>query len=253
MVRGMNKWQEFFAEYTNNYVLIGGAACSIYEEEYAQTPRATKDLDIILIVEALSPDFGERFWKFIHQGKYTSRQRGENKHEYFRFLNPLDKTFPQQIEIFARKTNILKVPQDIRIEPIHIDDALSSLSAILMDDEYYNFTINNCEVLDNINIANTEALICLKAKAFNDLQRRKADGEKIDSRDIDKHKKDILRLSAMLSPNRKISLPTAIHNDMQEFIASIENNLPSNDFIKAIGLNGVSCGDLLMVLRTAMG
>lgn len=56
MVRGLDVWKEFFADYSANYVLIGGAACNIFEEEFAQTPRATKDLDLILVVEALSKD-----------------------------------------------------------------------------------------------------------------------------------------------------------------------------------------------------
>ena len=77
MVRGMNKFRTFFAEFTNNYVIIGGTACDFYEERYGQEPRATKDIDIILVVEALSTDFVSRFWEFVKAGGYTSRQRGE--------------------------------------------------------------------------------------------------------------------------------------------------------------------------------
>ena len=61
MLRGLDKWKEYFAAYANNYVLIGEAACNLLEEEYAQNPRATKDLDLILVVEFLSADFGRRF------------------------------------------------------------------------------------------------------------------------------------------------------------------------------------------------
>ena len=85
MVRGLDLWKDSFADYTDNYVLIGGAACHWYEEEYAQNPRATKDLDLILVVEALSAEFGLKFWEFIKAGRYSSRQRGEGKHEYFRY------------------------------------------------------------------------------------------------------------------------------------------------------------------------
>ena len=28
-------------------------------------PRATKDLDLVLVVEALTPDFGARLWDFL--------------------------------------------------------------------------------------------------------------------------------------------------------------------------------------------
>ena len=33
MVKGIDIFQEYFKEYTNQYVLIGGAACSISFEE----------------------------------------------------------------------------------------------------------------------------------------------------------------------------------------------------------------------------
>ena len=52
MVRGIDKFREFFTGYEGNYVIIGGTACEMHEEIYAQTPRATKDRDIILGVEA---------------------------------------------------------------------------------------------------------------------------------------------------------------------------------------------------------
>lgn len=48
MVRGIDKFREFFTGYEGNYVIIGGTACEMHEEIYAQTPRATKDIDIIL-------------------------------------------------------------------------------------------------------------------------------------------------------------------------------------------------------------
>lgn len=54
MVRGIDKFREFFTGYEGNYVIIGGTACEMHEEIYAQTPRATKDIDIILIVEAIT-------------------------------------------------------------------------------------------------------------------------------------------------------------------------------------------------------
>lgn len=58
MVTGLDLFKERFAKFTSNYVLIGGAACYIYEDINAQVPRATKDLDIILVVEVLAPEFG---------------------------------------------------------------------------------------------------------------------------------------------------------------------------------------------------
>lgn len=248
MVRGLDIWKKYFAEYAGNYVLIGGAACNLLEEEYAQNPRATKDLDLILVVEALDADFGNQFWNFIKQGKYTSRQRGEKKHEYYRFMNPEDDNFPKQIEIFARKVGLLSLPEDARLEPIHIEDDLSSLSAILMEDDYYNFTIEHSFLYEGIHIANIEALICLKAKAYNDLSDRRSNGEKIDSRDIEKHKKDVLRLAVMIPGDANYDIPATLRDDVELFCSRISGSLPNADFMKSTGLGGVESKEIVDVI-----
>ena len=68
MVNGLVRWREYFSEDKDKYVLIGGAACNLLEEELEMNPRATKDLDLVLVVEALTPDFGMRLWDFIKEG-----------------------------------------------------------------------------------------------------------------------------------------------------------------------------------------
>ena len=106
--------------------------------------------------------------------------------QYYRFTNPEDKTYPKQIELFARSTGILNLPSDAHIDPISVGEDLSSLSAILMDDDYYAFTIEHSRNIDGIHVASPEALICLKAKAYTEMLDRKAKGEQVDSRDIEK-------------------------------------------------------------------
>lgn len=70
MVRGLDRFKEYFAGFEGNYVLIGGAASYLVEEENRLLPRATKDLDIILVVEALTSSFVKRFWQFIRDAGY---------------------------------------------------------------------------------------------------------------------------------------------------------------------------------------
>lgn len=88
MVRGIDKFRDFFKDFSDNYIIIGGTGCEIHEEAYAQTPRATKDIDIILVVEALSADFVSYFWEFVKAGGYQERNKGvadgKPKHEYYR-------------------------------------------------------------------------------------------------------------------------------------------------------------------------
>lgn len=123
MVTGLELFKERFAAYADSYVLIGGAACYVHEEASAQMPRATKDLDVVLVVEALSADFVREFWQFVREGGYERRQRGADKHECFRFLKPQDKRYPKQIELFAHAIGVLHIPEDAHLEPIPVEDA----------------------------------------------------------------------------------------------------------------------------------
>ncbi len=252
MVTGIERWKQYFKDYKDNYVLIGGAACNLLEDELDMNSRATKDLDLILVVEALTPDFGMRLWDFIKSANYSGRSKGENefKHEYYRFTNPEDKTYPKQIELFARNTGILNLPSDARIEPISIGEDFSSLSAILLDDDYYAFTIEHSRNIEDIHIASPEALICLKAKAYTEMLDRRARGEQIDSRDIEKHKKDVFRLIAMLPQDSRFTLSEKLKNDMRDFYQRI-GKLPDSVFFKNAGLRGLNAQRLLDLFNMA--
>ncbi len=239
MVKGIDKFRDFFADYAENYVIIGGSACEIYEEQYAQIPRATKDIDIILVVEALSPAFVKRFWEFVKAANYEERNKGlsEIEQEYYRFKKPKYTDFPYQVELFSRKIGLKDFPEDARITPIPVAEDLSSLSAILMDDNYYNFTLKNSSIDDGIHLANIESLICLKAKAYLDLSNRKTKGEQVNKKHIEKHKKDVFRLSAMLTAESSFDAPDALKSDIREFCEHIQQaKEPNADFFKAAGL-----------------
>lgn len=174
----------------------------------------------------------------------------EFKHEYYRFTNPQDKTYPKQIELFARYTGILNLPPDAHIEPISVGEDLSSLSVILMDDNYYAFTIEHSRNIDDIHVASPEALICLKAKAYTEMLDRKAEGKLVDSRDIEKHKKDIFRLIAMLPQDSHFTLPEKMKNDMNDFYQRV-GELSNPDFFKNAGLRGLNAERLLELINTA--
>jgi len=226
MVRGIDKFKEYFAKFSGNYIVIGGTACDILQENAGLQPRATKDIDIILIVEALSADFVQQFWHFVKAGDYETRQRGNGKNEYFRFLKPQNADFPFQIELFARKPDILNIPADFRVTPVPIDEDLSSLSAILMNDNYYHFTLEHSSLTNEIRLANLESLIVLKAKAFIDLSERKTAGEAIDEKNILKHRNDIFRLAVMLTESDNFVLPAEMQDDINEFCRKVAANLP---------------------------
>ena len=50
MVRGVEKFKEYFRDYTGQYTFIGGTACDIILGNLGEEFRATKDLDMVLIL-----------------------------------------------------------------------------------------------------------------------------------------------------------------------------------------------------------
>jgi len=252
MVKGIKIFRDFFKDYTDNYILIGGAASDEHLTEAGLTFRATKDLDIILKVEALSSKFVTRFWQFVKDGNYENRQKSTGERKYYRFYEPKNEDFPTQLELFARKPDVLDISEDSNLTPIPTEEDLSSLSAILMDDDYYNLTIKYSTEENGLRLASIETLICLKAKAFLDLQKRKNFGEQIDVRDIRKHKNDIIRLAVMLTGENRIDLPDSIASDMKSFVEIIKSEPPDYRQIgKNMGIGAINGDGLIsQILQT---
>ena len=77
------------------------------------------------------------------------------------------------------------------ITPLPRDEDISSLSAILLDDDYYEFLKQGKMSVDGVTVLDAAYLIPFKAKAWTDLTDRRAAGEHIDSKKIKKHKNDV--------------------------------------------------------------
>ena len=137
MVRGLALFKEYFKDHADKYVLIGGTACDISLESLGLHFRATKDLDIVLILEALDAEFAKVFWDFIKKGKYKNIQKSTGKKLFYRFYDPEAKSFPYMLELFSRVPDFLQNEPNIHLAPIPFDDGASSLSAILLNDEFY--------------------------------------------------------------------------------------------------------------------
>ncbi|SEG04962.1 hypothetical protein [Lachnospira multipara] len=224
MVAGLLKFKEYFKDYSDSYVLIGGAACDILFTENEAAFRATRDLDMVLIVEALTPEFAGIFRNFIKDGDYRHISGSTGKPQFYRFDKPQVEGFPKMIELFSRTDFELK--SHIGITPLHVSDDISSLSAILLDDDYYKVLLNGRVIENGFSVLRPEYLILFKAKAYLDLSSRKAKGEKVDSADIKKHKKDVLRLAVEMVLNPVSDLPESVMEDIRHFI----NNLREDEF-----------------------
>lgn len=244
MVKGLDKFREYFADFSEQYVLIGGAACDISFDEIGADFRATKDLDVVLVVEALTKEFGQQFWKFVREGGYQRRARSNGTPQFYRFEKPENTNFPKMIELFARTDTVLH--PNVSLIPLHIDDAVSSLSAILLNQDYYQLLMRGRKVIDGVSVLSASYLIPFKAKAWLDLNDKKNAGIHVDSRDIKKHRNDVLRIVAELPLEERIVLPAMIKEDMSLFAEFMQDE--SLD-LKTLGLPNVKLKDLIELLK----
>lgn len=244
MVRGLNKFREYFKGYAGNYVIIGGTACDMILADAGLVARATKDIDIILVVEALTPEFARQFWEFVKAGAYERAEESQGERRHYRFSKPANEDFPSQVELFSKVPDILKIDQGIRLTPIPVNDDLSSLSAILMDQDYYNFTIDNTTNHDELRRAEPVALICLKAFAYVNITVQLEKGERIDEKNIRKHRSDVFRLMLLLPGDKAYEIPQRIQDDLKRFVSVIENDLPDRKFFRDLGAGNIDPTEL---------
>ncbi len=223
MVRGQAIFQEWFEDFENQYVLIGGTAASITMDEAGVPFRGTKDLDIVLHVEVLTPAFGQKFWEFVQAGGYQKKEGDPGKRPcMYRFQKPLDDEFPFMLELFSRVPDGLNFVPPGHLTPIPMDEQVSSLSAILLDDEYYHFVLTGRKNKYGMPTwVGEDRLIPLKAVAWMEMAERVRQGEIIDSKKINKHLVDIVQLAALLQPGKVIVLPAKLQADLQAFAQAV--------------------------------
>lgn len=247
MVKGLDLFYDYFSEYTDQYVLIGGAACDISFRNNDADFRATKDLDMVLVIEAQTKEFAQRFWEFIQNGKYRNRARSNGSPQFYRFDKPEESGYPAMIELFSR-SNWELTPEAV-LTPIHIDDSVSSLSAILLDDSYYGLLLKERNIIDGIVVLKPIGLIVFKAKAWLDLNQKLERGAHVDSRDIKKHRNDILRIVSEI-PLESCEMPETIRKDMQSFIAKLK---VTKEELKNLKIMGVQETDIINTLKDTFG
>ena len=220
MVRGIDGFREWFRGYEEQYTIIGGTACDLLMTDEGLDFRATKDIDLVLIVEAVDAAFGRRFWDYITTGGYEHRNRSTGESEFYRFTNPQSRDYPTMIELFTRQLDAIALPADAVLTPLPLEDEVSSLSAILLNEDYYEFLKQGRVQVSGVTILDAPYLIPFKAKAWIDLSDRKAAGEQVDSKNIRKHKNDVFRLTELLDRNQQTLGPdpiTKILNLLQKY------------------------------------
>ena len=229
MVRGLDRFRAYFAGHEESYALIGGAACDILFGKAGLPFRATRDFDIVLCVEVVGVEFGTVFADFLEAGGYRARERSTGRREFYRFHRPADETFPAMIELFARRPETLELPSGAELSPIPVEEDVISLSAILLDDDYFDALQKARRVIDGISLVDETLLIPFKARAFLDLSGRKANGEDVDARHIRKHRADVFRLAQLLPGSGNLPLADPIRADLAAFLGQVARD-PDFDY-----------------------
>jgi hypothetical protein len=61
VIKGLDKFREYFASHTDQYVLIGGGACDLLFDAAGLDYRVTSDLDVVLCVEIVDANLATTF------------------------------------------------------------------------------------------------------------------------------------------------------------------------------------------------
>lgn len=232
MVNGLDSFREKFMGYEDCYTIIGGAACDILLTEADIPFRATKDIDMILLLEDRFQEFAVLFWEYIKEGKYKCGWKSSKDVHFYRFTEPAA-GYPVQIELFSRIQDYhLHVEKGII--PIHIDDDISSLSAIILNDDFYDFMMKGRRTVSGVSILDAAYLIPFKMFAWIDLTDRKTAGEHVNERDLKKHKNDVFRLLEIVPEGIQIPVSGLVQEKVLMFLERIKGE-PL--FLNQIGLS----------------
>lgn len=249
MVRGFELFRRHFADHEDRYVLIGGTAVAALLEDAGLQARATKDLDIVLCLEALDPAFVAALWQFIEMGQYTLRERATGKRELYRFQKPADQSYPEMLELFSRRPEMIILADGQHLTPIPADGEIDSLSAILLDDDYYAFLHARKLMVQGVPMVDAAGLIGLKTYAWVQLTADRDAGKQVDSKNINKHRGDVFRLFALVSPEMRIEAPQRVRENVARFLDALDGGLDLAPF----GLKGMHAADAMSGLRSLYG
>lgn len=251
MVRipGIGTFRDRFGGDATLFVVIGGTARElIYEEAGFFRDSATKDLDVVLIAEAIDADFVDnRFMRFIIDGGYRHFTK-DGLSQMYRFSNPKSVSFPYQVELLSRRADCM-VGIEQQIGPVPVDDASYSLSAIMLDDDYYGILASGEAVTNKYGMPTLkhEYLPLFKMKAYNDLRDRRELGEGIRRDEINKHRRDIFKLCALPMPPAPVALSSSIVKEVERFLMEVEC---PHGYLKSIGLGTLTVDAMKAIISS---
>lgn len=213
---------EYMQQYADDYILIGGNACVLNFENIGANFRATVDLDIVLITESTNNQFYEHLWDYILEHGYEVKvYRGSNAGgSAYRFIQPEDHRVPNvpaQIELFSRKPDYFDAALTKRphITPIKTGQGISNFSAILIDDDVYEFIRSSRIQLKGISTVNLECLFGLKSVAWHSNQVLFDENKIRDKNTILKHPQDMISIANVIEDPKITLFPAQIFDSLQ--------------------------------------
>ncbi len=221
-VRGVERFADAMSNCEGSYVLIGGGACSVLFDSEGDSFRATEDLDVVVIVDRNCIEFATALWAFIKSVGYEIGKTADGKCTYYRFRMPegsrraLD--YPGQIELFARHPDFTLEDETSEVAPLSFDGAISSLSAIILDDGYYEFIRDSATNIGGITLLDALHIIPLKMRAHIDINRSYEEGRHCNDIDRRKHRSDVARLAGLLSSSARLELTGQMRVDAEDFL-----------------------------------
>lgn len=230
MVGGLDKFRETFSRFSDCFVIIGGTACEEILQDTSQRPRATLDIDIIVIAERMTSEFAKAFWRFIDEGGYRPgvRKNDDGTPRYVLYsFNQGKPGFPVQLELLSRHNEIFDSSRPNHIEPLPIGEEVSSLSAIILDKPYYDLTIEHSFVSGELRFASPIALMALKARAYLNLVNERKEGRRVNTKDIVKHRNDVMKLAVTAIIDDPVEVSHEVIETINDFVGSIRETLPS--------------------------
>ena len=245
MIIGYESFREHFKGYEDCYTIIGGTACDILMSDVDLEFRATKDIDMILLIENRFEEFAQLFWDYIKAGQYKCGWKSTETPHFYRFTEPQLPNYPIMIELFSKRPDFQKDRTEHYLTPLPVSDEISSLSAIMLDDNYYQLMLEGRRTVGGISVLGPEYLVLFKMKAWLDLTQKKNSGQHVNERDLKKHKNDVFRLFAIVDPTVRIHLPESVANEVRQFISLISRDTNLHD----MKIDNYTAAEVLDTLR----
>ena len=71
MIRGLDSFREYFKNFSDSYVIVGGVATYLILKELDPAkPKATKDIDMVLFAKE-DNSFIKRLKEYLKEGEWT--------------------------------------------------------------------------------------------------------------------------------------------------------------------------------------